>query len=76
MNTCMRVYTNVDVQGVELCGALKNVIALAAGISKGLGYGDMPRQHSLREVWRKYPDWELPWDAWNRHLMVLQVLAI
>jgi len=40
MNTCMRVYTNVDVQGVELCGALKNVIALAAGISKGLGYGD------------------------------------
>lgn len=40
MNTCMRVYTNVDVQGVELCGAMKNVIALAAGISAGLGYGD------------------------------------
>lgn len=40
MNTCMRVYTNVDVLGVELCGALKNVVALAAGISKGLGYGD------------------------------------
>lgn len=40
MNTCMRVYTNPDVQGVELCGALKNIIALASGISSGLGYGD------------------------------------
>lgn len=40
MNTCMRVYTNADVKGVELCGALKNIIALAAGISAGIGYGD------------------------------------
>lgn len=40
MNTCMRVYTNEDILGVELCGALKNIIALACGISKGLGYGD------------------------------------
>lgn len=40
MNTCMRVYTNTDVKGVELCGAMKNVVALAAGISVGLGYGD------------------------------------
>lgn len=38
--TCMRVYTNADVLGVELCGAMKNIIALAAGISAGLGYGD------------------------------------
>lgn len=40
MNTCMRVYANPDVIGVELCGALKNIIALAAGISTGIGYGD------------------------------------
>jgi len=38
--TCMRVYTNEDVLGVELCGAIKNVIALASGIAAGLGYGD------------------------------------
>ena len=36
----MRVYTNDDIRGVELCGALKNVIALASGIATGLGCGD------------------------------------
>ena len=40
---CMRVYTNDDVHGVELCGALKNVIALASGIATGLGCGDNAR---------------------------------
>ncbi len=39
-NSCMRVYTNTDVTGVEICGAMKNVIAIAAGINNGMGLGD------------------------------------
>ena len=35
-----RVYRNADLLGTELCGALKNVMAVAAGIADGLGYGD------------------------------------
>ena len=40
MTEMFRVYRNTDIIGVELGGALKNLIALAAGISDGLGYGD------------------------------------
>ena len=40
MNDVMRVYTNDDITGVELCGAMKNIIALASGAALGLGYGD------------------------------------
>ena len=38
--TCIRPYINADVKGVQICGALKNVEALAIGIARGLGYGD------------------------------------
>lgn len=40
MNDVFRVYTSDDIAGVELGGALKNVIALCAGISDGMGFGD------------------------------------
>lgn len=40
MNEFLRVYTNQDIIGVELGGALKNIIAIAAGICDGAGFGD------------------------------------
>ena len=51
-----RVYTNGDIIGVELCGALKNVVALATGVGDGLGGGDNARAalvtRSLAEIGR------------------------
>lgn len=40
MSEVFRVYTSPDIKGIELGGSLKNVIALAAGVADGLGYGD------------------------------------
>jgi glycerol-3-phosphate dehydrogenase (NAD(P)+) len=40
MSPAFRVYTNTDVVGCEIAGALKNVMAIAAGMAKGLGFGD------------------------------------
>jgi glycerol-3-phosphate dehydrogenase (NAD(P)+) len=43
MGPTLRIYTSTDALGVELAAALKNVIALAAGMSDGLGLGDNAR---------------------------------
>lgn len=55
-NSCLRVYTNSDVLGVELCGALKNIIAIAAGICRGIEFGDnataMLITRGMREITR------------------------
>jgi glycerol-3-phosphate dehydrogenase (NAD(P)+) len=52
----LRVYTNDDVLGVEFCGAMKNPIAVAVGMSDGLGFGDNSRAalitRSLAEIAR------------------------
>jgi len=40
MTSKFRIYTNDDIIGVEIGGAVKNIIALAAGVSDGIGYGD------------------------------------
>src|SRR5690606_16026719 len=40
MTRRLRVYVNQDVRGVEISGSVKNIMAIAAGISDGLGYGD------------------------------------
>lgn len=55
-NQTFRVYTNTDVLGVEIGGALKNVMAIAAGVSDGLGFGANARaaliSRALAEVMR------------------------
>ncbi|MCI2058541.1 MAG: NAD(P)-dependent glycerol-3-phosphate dehydrogenase [Oscillibacter sp.] len=40
MNDYLRIYTSPDIVGVELCGALKNIVALSCGICDGMGYQD------------------------------------
>ncbi|MBQ2876780.1 MAG: NAD(P)-dependent glycerol-3-phosphate dehydrogenase [Clostridia bacterium] len=55
-NSCMRVYINTDVLGVELCGAMKNIIAIAAGICRGIEFGDNAKAmlitRGMREITR------------------------
>lgn len=56
MSPTFRVYTNDDMVGVELGGALKNIIALCAGVTDGLGYGDNTKAalmtRGIREIMR------------------------
>ncbi|MCQ2087396.1 MAG: NAD(P)-dependent glycerol-3-phosphate dehydrogenase [Bacilli bacterium] len=39
-NDVLRVYSNTDIKGAEIAGALKNIMALACGMAEGMGYGD------------------------------------
>jgi glycerol-3-phosphate dehydrogenase (NAD(P)+) len=48
-----RVYTNTDLIGVELGGALKNVVAIAAGIGDGLGFGDNSKAALMTRAWHE-----------------------
>ena len=61
MSPRFRVYTNPDIIGVELGAALKNVIALCAGISDGLGFGDNTKAalmtRGITEISRLGPQW-------------------
>ncbi len=43
MTSRFRVYLSRDIRGVELCGTVKNIIAIAVGVADGLGYGDNSR---------------------------------
>jgi len=56
MTSYFRIYTNDDIIGVEIGGAVKNIIALAAGVIDGLGYGDNTKAalltRGMREITR------------------------
>ena len=52
-----RPYTNTDVVGCELGGAVKNVIALACGIAQGMGFGDNTSPRSSPAAWPRRPGW-------------------
>ena len=77
MNEVFRVYTSPDMLGMELGGSLKNVIALAAGIADGLGYGDNAKASTdhQRNCMRSQ-DWVLRWVELLKALPVLPELAI
>ena len=55
MNSRFRVYASPDVVGVEIGAALKNVIALAAGVSDGIGYGDNAKAAIITSWGRERP---------------------
>ena len=75
MNDYFRVYTSGDVVGVELAAALKNVIALCAGCTDGMGCGDNTKAllmtRGLAEMARAgcgagWPKGDFYWSGWSR----------
>ena len=69
MSPVFRVYTTPDILGVELGGALKNVIALAAGTADGLGYGDNTKAalitRGITEIGRLGKKWGRRWKPFT-----------
>ena len=76
MNDYFRVYASPDVIGIELGGALKNVIALAAGVGDGLGCGDNAKAAIITRGIAESSVLELRWAVSLRHLQVFPELEI
>ena len=72
----MRVYSSPDPIGVAVGGAVKNVIAIASGITAGLGLGDNARAALMTRVWPKPPALRLPWAGRRKHYLDWQAWAI
>lgn len=62
MSEVLRVYTSPDVLGMEIGASLKNVIALAAGMADGLGYGDNTKAALITRGFQRWEDLPLPWE--------------
>lgn len=69
MNPIFRVYISPDILGIELGGALKNVIALAAGTADGLGYGDNTKAALITRGIAEISVWELLHGSQSRYLL-------
>ncbi len=65
-----RVYTSPDILGIELGGSLKNVIALAAGIGDGLGYGDNTKAALITRGIAEITRLGVKWAAGSKHSAV------
>jgi glycerol-3-phosphate dehydrogenase (NAD(P)+) len=63
-----RVYTNTDLIGVELGGALKNIVAIAAGVCDGLGFGDNSKAAMMTRAWSEMTRLSLALGAQNSTL--------
>lgn len=75
MSPVFRVYTSPDITGIELGGALKNVIALAAGTADGLGYGDNTKAVSITRGSRKLHGSARRWVPMRKPSTVFPVSA-